>query len=151
MQKYGNGQSDIVAFDIAPGSITLELAGGARYLYTSENVGAETVSAMSVLAKAGSGLSAFMASDLRGRYSSMSAAGSPTSKQTVPNAPTLTSVLVDSELIEKALGATKMRTSRDVVERGLRTLLQLQAEQELLKMQGTVEWEGDLDAMRADK
>jgi Arc/MetJ family transcription regulator len=64
---------------------------------------------------------------------------------------TLTTVSVDSELLEKACAATGINNDRELVELALRTVIQLQAERELLKMQGTVEWEGDLDEMRADK
>jgi Arc/MetJ family transcription regulator len=154
MQKYGsNEESGIVAFDIGPGSITLEFAGGDRYVYTDESVGPATISTMQVLAKAGRGLSAFLATDLRGRYSSQPAPDKSVdaSGTTGPGTGALTTVLVDSALIESALHATGMKTSREVVERGLRVMLQWQAEEELRQMQGTVAWEGDLDEMRADK
>jgi Arc/MetJ family transcription regulator len=155
MQKYGNGRDepDVTAFAIGPSSITLEFAGGDRYLYTDESVGPATISTMQVLAKAGRGLSAFISTDLRGRYSSKLAESKPSevSGPTAAGTGGLTTVLVDSALIERALTATGMRTSREVVERGLRIMLQWQAQEELRQMQGTVTWVGDLDAMRADK
>lgn len=66
------------------------------------------------------------------------------------NAGSLARIFVDSQLLEKAHAATGIRSDRELAERALRTIIQLNAERELLKMQGTVEWEGDLDAMRAD-
>jgi Arc/MetJ family transcription regulator len=144
MQKYRNGNSDIVAFDIGPGSITLEFAGGERYLYTDESVGSETISTMSVLAKAGSGLTAFMETDLRGRYSRRSGgiASECASTPEASKSTAMTQVLVDSKLIEKAIKESGMETSREVVEYGLQTVIRLQAQEELLKMAGTVDWDG---------
>jgi Arc/MetJ family transcription regulator len=155
MQKYGNGgeESGIAAFDIGPGSITLEFAGGDRYVYTAESAGPATISTMQVLAQAGKGLSAFLATELRGRYSSkLSADGSASAcKPAAAESAPLTNVPVDSELIRKALSSTGMKNKRAIVEEGLRTLIRLQAQEELLKMAGTVDWDGDLDAMRTDK
>jgi len=71
--------------------------------------------------------------------------------QSDANAEALTKVFIDSQLLQKAHASTGIRSDRELAELALRTVIQLQAERELLKMQGTVEWEGDLDAMRADK
>lgn len=64
----------------------------------------------------------------------------------------LTEVVVSSDLIEKALQATGNPNRREVLELALRTLLrQMRAQEELKQMRGTVEWDGDLDAMRVDR
>jgi len=64
----------------------------------------------------------------------------------------LTEVVVSSDLTEKALRATGKNNRREVLELGLRTLLlQMNAQEELKQMRGTVEWEGDLNAMRVDR
>lgn len=70
MQRYENaeGKSDIAFFEIGQGTITLEFAGGGRLLYTEESVGALTLAEMQSLAKAGKGLSTFIANNLRDRY-----------------------------------------------------------------------------------
>ena len=49
------------------------------------------------------------------------------------------------------LKATGVKTKREAVELGLKTLLRLQQQTELRKLRGKYEWEGDLDAMRRDK
>jgi hypothetical protein len=70
------------------------------------------------------------------------------------NRPTerLTGVVVSNDLLERALQATGNRNRREVLELGLRTLLlQMQVQDELKQMRGTVEWVGDLDAMRIDR
>lgn len=62
MRRYANlgGESNIAAFDIGEGSITVELLGGVRYLYTNESAGASTIATMQQLAIAGRGLSSFI-------------------------------------------------------------------------------------------
>jgi hypothetical protein len=40
---------------------------------------------------------------------------------------------------------------REVVELGLQTLVRLASQEQLRQMGGTVDWEGDLDAMRVDR
>jgi Arc/MetJ family transcription regulator len=49
------------------------------------------------------------------------------------------------------LKATGLKTKREAVELGLRTLLRLRQQAEIKKLRGKITWEGDLDAMRRDK
>jgi Arc/MetJ family transcription regulator len=49
------------------------------------------------------------------------------------------------------LRATGLKTKREAVELGLRTLLRLRQQSEIKKLRGKISWEGDLDAMRRDK
>jgi Arc/MetJ family transcription regulator len=51
----------------------------------------------------------------------------------------------------ETLKATGIKTKREAVELGLRTLLRLKQRTELRKLRGKYEWEGDRDAMRRDK
>ena len=44
-----------------------------------------------------------------------------------------------------------MKTKREAVELGLRTLLKLQKQEEVRRFRGKLNWQGDLDAMRTDK
>ena len=62
-----------------------------------------------------------------------------------------TNVVIDDELMRDALAATGARTKREVVERGLQTLIRLAAVEELRSLRGQIVWEGDLDDMRTDK
>ncbi len=68
-------------------------------------------------------------------------------------------VEVDGKLMADALRVTGLKTKREAVELGLRTLLRLRQQEEkrrlerqaeLLQWFGKLKWEGDLDAMRTD-
>jgi len=63
-----------------------------------------------------------------------------------------THIEIDEQLMKDALRATHLKTERDVVELGLRTLLKLRLRQQedIKQFRGKLKWEGDLDAMRAD-
>lgn len=52
--------------------------------------------------------------------------------------------------MQATLKATGIKTKREAVEQGLRTLLRLQQQTELRRLRGKHEWTGDLDAMRRD-
>ncbi len=62
-----------------------------------------------------------------------------------------TNIVIDDKLMAATLKATGVKTKREVVELGLKTLLRLRQQAELRKLRGKFEWEGDLDAMRRDK
>lgn len=61
-----------------------------------------------------------------------------------------TSVVIDDELMKKALKATGIKTKREAAELGLKTLLRLSQQKGILALQGKLNWKGDLDAMRTD-
>jgi Arc/MetJ family transcription regulator len=61
-----------------------------------------------------------------------------------------TNIVIDDKLMRDTLHATGLKTKREAVELGLRTLLRLRQQEELRRLRGTVAWEGDLDAMRTD-
>ena len=50
----------------------------------------------------------------------------------------------------ETLKATGLKTKREAVEMGLRTLLTLQRQSEIRQYRGGLAWEGDLNAMRED-
>ena len=62
-----------------------------------------------------------------------------------------TNVVIEDKLMKDSLKATGLRTKRDVVELGLRTLLRLRQQEDIRRFRGKLAWEGDLDAMRRDK
>lgn len=62
-----------------------------------------------------------------------------------------TNIVIDDKLMEDSLRATGLRTKREVVELGLRTLLRLRKQEEIRSLRGKLLWYGDLDAMRDDK
>jgi Arc/MetJ family transcription regulator len=62
-----------------------------------------------------------------------------------------TNIDIDDKLMASALKATRCTTKREVVEKGLRILVRIEQQKKLLKYEGKLLWEGDLDAMRTDK
>jgi Arc/MetJ family transcription regulator len=61
-----------------------------------------------------------------------------------------TNIVIDDKLMRDTLRATGLKTKREAVELGLRTLLRLKKQAEIRQLRGRVAWEGDLDAMRSD-
>jgi Arc/MetJ family transcription regulator len=62
-----------------------------------------------------------------------------------------TNIVIDDKLMRDALRATGLKTKREAVEEGLRTLLRLSKQAEIRRLRGRVDWHGDLDAMRSDR
>ncbi len=62
-----------------------------------------------------------------------------------------TNIVIDDALMADALKATGLKTKREAVELGLRTLLRLRRQDEIRRFRGKLAWEGDLEAMRSDK
>lgn len=59
-----------------------------------------------------------------------------------------TNIVIDDELMADVLRITGIKTKREAVEKGLRTLLKLEQQAEIKKYRGKLKWEGDLDEMR---
>ena len=59
-----------------------------------------------------------------------------------------TNIVIDDELMAKALEASGYRTKKEAVEQGLKLLVQLGEQQEIRKLRGRIKWDGDLDDMR---
>jgi Arc/MetJ family transcription regulator len=53
--------------------------------------------------------------------------------------------------MKDTLRATGLKSKREAVELGLRTLLRLRQQEEIRRFRGKLNWQGDLDAMRTDK
>ena len=62
-----------------------------------------------------------------------------------------TNVVIDDELIAEAMRLTDIRTKRQVIDTALRTLVRLRRQRELLTLEGAIDWEGDLDALRTSR
>ena len=62
-----------------------------------------------------------------------------------------TNIEIDDKLMKDALKATGAKTKREAVELGLKTLVQLRAQEKARDLRGKITWEGDLDAMRTDR
>ncbi len=61
-----------------------------------------------------------------------------------------TNIVIDDKLMREALRATGLKTKREAVEQGLRTLLRLSRQAEIRRLRGNLDWQGDLNAMRSD-
>jgi Arc/MetJ family transcription regulator len=61
-----------------------------------------------------------------------------------------TNIVIDDQLMRDTLRATGLKTKREAVELGLRTLLRLKKQAGLRQLRGKLKWQGDLDAMRTD-
>lgn len=62
-----------------------------------------------------------------------------------------TNIVIDDKLMKQTLKLTGLRTKREVVELGLRTLVRLRQQEQIKHYRGKLPWQGDLDSMRMDK
>ena len=53
--------------------------------------------------------------------------------------------------MDEALRATGLKTKREAVELGLKTLLRLRQQEDIRRFRGKLAWSGDLEAMRTDR
>ena len=61
-----------------------------------------------------------------------------------------TNIVIDDELMANALKITGLRTKREAVELGLKTLIKLKKQEQIRKFRGKLAWKGDLEKMRSD-
>lgn len=61
-----------------------------------------------------------------------------------------TNIVIDDRLMAELFRLTQLKTKREVVDLGLRTLLQLRQQEEIRDFRGKLHWQGDLDTMRTD-
>jgi len=61
-----------------------------------------------------------------------------------------TNVVIDDELMSRALRSSGCTTKRSVIETGLRLLVQVNSQKKLRQLKGKIHWQGDLDEMRRD-
>ena len=62
-----------------------------------------------------------------------------------------TNIVIDDKLMKETLRATGLKTKREAVELGLRTLLKLRRQEQIRRFRGKLQWQGNLDAMRTDR
>ena len=62
-----------------------------------------------------------------------------------------TNIVIDDDLMTKALKASGLRTKKEAVEQGLKLLIRLKAQQGIRELRGKVKWEGDSEEMRGGK
>ena len=62
-----------------------------------------------------------------------------------------TNIVIDDKLMKETLQLTGLRTKREAVELGLRTVVRLRKQEGIRRFRGKLRWQGDLNAMRTDK
>lgn len=70
MERYKNlgGDSNVIAYEIEQGSVTIEFGDGSIYLYTTQSTGLADITEMQRLATAGQGLNSYISRVVRKRY-----------------------------------------------------------------------------------
>jgi len=61
-----------------------------------------------------------------------------------------TNVVIDDDLMTRALKLGGYRTKRSALEAGLRLVVQIASQRRLRRLKGKVRWEGNLEEMRRD-
>ncbi|CAM4086337.1 type II toxin-antitoxin system VapB family antitoxin [Psychrobacter arenosus] len=61
-----------------------------------------------------------------------------------------TNIVIDDELMSKAQQISGNTTKKDTVDEALRLLVRMKAQEELRKLRGKLQWDGDLDDMRSN-
>ncbi len=62
-----------------------------------------------------------------------------------------TNIVIDDKLMALALESTGLKTKKEVVEEGLRTLIRIKNQSKLKSFRGKLHWEGDIEKMRLDR
>jgi len=60
-----------------------------------------------------------------------------------------TNIVIDDDLMANALKMTGLRTKREAVELGLKTLIRLKQQERIRQFRGSLSWQGDLEEMRS--
>jgi hypothetical protein len=71
MDRYRNlsGDSGVLGYQLREGAILVQFRNGSMYEYTNESAGSHAISTMHRLAVAGRGLSSFISTNVREKYS----------------------------------------------------------------------------------
>jgi Arc/MetJ family transcription regulator len=62
-----------------------------------------------------------------------------------------TNIVIDDKLMKETLRLTGLKTKREAVELGLRTVVRLRKQEDIRRFRGKLNWQGDLDVLRTDK
>lgn len=61
-----------------------------------------------------------------------------------------TNIVINDDLIEKAINLSGGKTKKAVVEEALQLLIKMKEQLKIRELRGKLNWEGDLDQMRSD-
>ena len=62
-----------------------------------------------------------------------------------------TNIVLDNQLVEEGMKLTGLKTKRNLVDHALRELLRHEKQTKILELRGKIEWDGNLDEMRAGR
>jgi Arc/MetJ family transcription regulator len=62
-----------------------------------------------------------------------------------------TNIVIDNTLMQEALKATGLKTKKEAVELGLKTLITLRNQAAIKELKGKLHWESNLDELRNDQ
>ena len=62
-----------------------------------------------------------------------------------------TNIIIDDTLMADVLKSTGIKTKREAVELGLKTLLMLKQQEGIKAFKGKLKWEGDVEQMRTNQ
>ena len=63
----------------------------------------------------------------------------------------INNIIIDEKLIDDAIKATGIKTQREVIELGLKTLIKLKKQEKIKTYRGNLKWEGDLEEIRKNQ
>lgn len=61
-----------------------------------------------------------------------------------------TNIVIDENLIQKAMKLSGLKTKKATVEAGLNLIISLKEQEKIKAFRGKLKWEGNLDEMRTD-
>jgi len=62
-----------------------------------------------------------------------------------------TNIVLDEELVEKGMRLTGITTQRSLIDHALRELVRRKEQKKVLRLKGRVNWEGNMDELRANR
>lgn len=62
-----------------------------------------------------------------------------------------TNIIIDDQLIADALEVSGLKTETEVIEMGLKKLIELKKQEQIKQFKGKLKWEGDLEEMRLNE
>lgn len=62
-----------------------------------------------------------------------------------------TNIVLDDKLVKESLRLTGLKTKKDLVNLALKELVKRKRRKKILKLEGKIKWEGNLDEMRGSR
>ena len=62
-----------------------------------------------------------------------------------------TNIVIDDKLMADALKLTGIKSKREAVELGLKTLIRLSKQENIKRFKGKLKWDGNLNALRTNR